>query len=49
MDVEPGDGIHDVKYETMRMQLFLAIRRQPNEMIDEPEERFWTHLNVTAV
>ena len=49
MDVAPGEGIHNVKYSSMRTQLFLAIRRTPNEMIDEPMEIFEQHLKVKAV
>ena len=41
--------MHDIKYESMGITLFLAIRRQFNEMIDESEERMKTYIDVKVV
>ena len=49
MDETAPDGVHNIEYSTMRATLFIAIRRQFKEMIDEPEEQLMKHLKVTAV
>ena len=49
MNETDPNGVHNVKYSSMRMTLFLAIRRQFDEMLDEPEDILKSHLNVMAI
>ena len=38
-----------VEFLETRVKVFLAIRKQFEEMIDETEEEFKRYLNVTAI
>lgn len=49
MDADSPEALLDVKYSGMRAKVFLAIRRQFGEMIDESEDVLTAHLTVTAV
>ena len=49
MDEDQPDAINNVNYSSMRTKIFLAIRKQPNELIDEKESNLAKYLNILAV
>lgn len=49
MDEQAIDGINNIEYSSMKAVLFLAIRRQFTEMINESMVNLESYLNVTGI